>query len=188
MRKLSGMIYYKRLWISSYKQLFVIGLLVLAYASEAQTSDEQAKHPVIDIRPFLAKDGHALPAADEKTYSITITVINIRSREGVIRFKFYDDSTPFPHDKGFLRIVVPKTEFEGDSFTVTYQGFTSKNMAIALSDDENNNVDLDMGWFFPKEGHAFSDYYHTAFRRPVYSDFDFFLDSDRKVVMKLRYY
>lgn len=182
------MIFYKRTLIFSCKQLLAIGLLALPFTSVAQLDNKKPDHPIVDIRPFLVKDGHALPKEDEKTYSITITVTNIRSRDGVIRFKFYDDSKPFPHDTGFLRIVVPKTEFEGDSFTVTYHGFVSKNMAIALGDDENNNVELDMGWFFPKEGHAFSDYYHTAFRRPVYDDFDFFLDSDRKVVMKMRYY
>lgn len=124
----------------------------------------------------------------EQTYSITITVTDIRNTEGVIRFKFYDDTTPFPHDFGFLRVVIPKTELTGDSLIVTYSGFTSKNMAIALLDDENDNWKLDMGWFLPKEGHAFSDYYHTALRKPVYKDFRFLLTGDKKVVMKMKYY
>lgn len=132
----------------------------------------------------------AKPAREEKeTYSITITVRNIRNTKGVIRFKFYDDDTRFPHDTGFLRIVVPKTDMKGDSITVTYHGFVSKNMAIALQDDENNDMKLDMGWFLPKEGHAFSDYYHsTMLRKPVYEDFDFFLSGDKKVDMRMRYY
>lgn len=127
--------------------------------------------------------------ASEETFSITITVQNIRNDKGVIRFKFYDDETRFPHDTGFLRVVVPKTEMKGDSITVTYHGFKSKNMGIALQDDENNDMKLDMGWFLPKEGHAFSDYYHTSMiRRPVYDDFAFVLKGDKKVVMKMRYY
>lgn len=127
--------------------------------------------------------------AEAATYSITITVRNIRNDKGVIRFKFYDDNTRFPHDTGFLRTVVPKTEMKGDSITVTYHGFVSKNMAIALQDDENNDMKLDMGWFLPKEGHAFSDYYHaTMLRKPVYDDFDFVLTGDKKVEMKMRYY
>lgn len=132
----------------------------------------------------------AKPAREEKeTYSITITVRNIRNTKGVIRFKFYDDDTRFPHDTGFLRMVVPKTDMKGDSITVTYHGFVSKNMAIALQDDENNDMKLDMGWFLPKEGHAFSDYYHsTMLRKPVYEDFDFFLSGDKKVDMRMRYY
>ena len=77
----------------------------------------------------------------------------------------------------------------GDSLTVTYSGFVSRNMGIALQDDENNNVKLDMGWFLPKEGHAFSDYYHSSIvRKPVYSDFDFVLTGNKKVLMKMHYY
>ena len=111
---------------------------------------------------------------DEKaeTYSITITVTNMRNHKGVIRFKFFDDSTPFPHDTGFKKVVVKKSEIIGDSFTVTYGGFKSQFMGIALLDDENDNWKLDLGWFLPKEGHAFSDYYHTALRRPVYKERD----------------
>jgi uncharacterized protein (DUF2141 family) len=128
---------------------------------------------------------------EEKTaevYSITVTVKNIRNKEGVIRFKFYDDTTPFPDLNGFLKVVVPKTEITGDSLTMTFHGFKSQHMAIALLDDENNNVKLDFGWFLPKEGHAFSDYYHSALRRPVYEDFRFFLSADKKVLMKMKYY
>ncbi|CAN5158149.1 hypothetical protein BH09BAC3_BH09BAC3_17150 [soil metagenome] len=124
----------------------------------------------------------------EETYSITITVTGIRNTNGTIRFKFYDDLTGFPHDTGFLKIVVDKSEVVNGTLTKTYYGFKPQSMAIALLDDENNDVKLDMGWFFPKEGHAFSDYYHSALRRPVYSDFKFILTENRKVVMKMKYY
>lgn len=132
--------------------------------------------------------GKLSPESLEITYSITITVTNIRNSEGVIRFKFYDDTTPFPHDLGFLRVVIPKTELTGDSLKVTYSGFTSKNMAIALLDDENDNWKLDMGWFLPKEGHAFSNYFHSALRKPIYKDFSFLLEGDKQVLMKMKYY
>jgi uncharacterized protein (DUF2141 family) len=124
----------------------------------------------------------------EETYSITITVRNIRNHKGVIRFKFFDDNTPFPDKTGFLRKVVSKSQVTGDSLQVTYDGFTSKNMGIALLDDENDNWELDFGWFFPKEGHAFADYYHTSLRRPVYKDFRFLLTGNKKVIMKMKYY
>jgi len=135
-----------------------------------------------------AKTEKKLVAKKEETYSITITVTNIRNHKGVIRFKFFDDSTPFPHDTGFRKVVVEKSAIKGDSFTVTYNGFISRYMGIALLDDENDNWKLDMGWFLPKEGHAFSDYHHTALRKPVYKDFRFLLTGDKKVVMKMKYY
>jgi uncharacterized protein (DUF2141 family) len=146
--------------------------------------------PVVDVSSLIAKATGKVTEKGVKTYSITITVTHIRNNKGSIRFKFYDDSTPFPHDTGILRVVIPKSEIDlkDGAFTVSYDGFVSKNMAIALSDDENDNVDLDMGWLLPKEGHAFSDYHHTALRRPVYKDFDFFLDGDKHVIMKMKYY
>ncbi|MBX7126045.1 MAG: DUF2141 domain-containing protein [Cyclobacteriaceae bacterium] len=122
------------------------------------------------------------------TYKISITVTHIRNRNGVIRFKFFDDKTPFPHDLGIRKVVVPKTQVVNDTLRITCEGFISQPMAIALLDDENNNCELDFGWFLPKEGHAFSDYYHTALRRPVYEDFRFILTGDREVTMRMKYY
>ncbi len=58
-----------------------------------------------------------------ETYSITVTVTNIRNHKGVIRFKFYDDTTPFPDKNGFLKVVIPKSEINGNSFTRTFFGF-----------------------------------------------------------------
>jgi uncharacterized protein (DUF2141 family) len=137
---------------------------------------------------FMENEDLPRPHKEETTYSVTITVTNIRNKNGVIRFKFYDEATPFPHDKGFLRIVVPKSQVKDGIFTATYDGFTSKVMGIALQDDENDDWKLDMGWLLPKEGHAFSDYYHTAFRKPVFSDFKFLLTGNKHVIMKMRYY
>lgn len=170
--------------------LFILLFSYTAFCQGDLTADKNSVTytSVLDVTAAIEKVSGKPIEASDNTYSITITVTNIRNTKGVIRFKFYDDSTPFPHDTGFLRIVVPKSEIKNGSFTATYKGFTSKNMAIALSDDENDNIELDMGWFFPKEGHAFSNYYHTAFRRPVYDDFDFLLNADKTVVMKMRYY
>lgn len=128
------------------------------------------------------------PGPEEKTCAITITVTGIRNNKGTLRFKFYDEGSPFPHDTGFLKIVVDKREVVDGTLTKTYYGFKKQSMGIALLDDENNDLKLEMGWFFPKEGHAFSDYYHSALRKPVYSDFRFVLTGDRKVTMIMKYY
>ncbi|MCZ8021618.1 MAG: DUF2141 domain-containing protein [Chryseotalea sp.] len=171
----------------SFSFLFLILFCFSISTTQAQFIAELTEKP-INITNYLVNIDNSNISSKKETYSITITVTNIRSRKGSIRFKFYDDATPFPHDTGILRMVVPKTEFEGNTFTVTVEGLPSRNMGIALLDDENDDNELDMGWFFPKEGHAFSDYFHTAFRKPTYDDFDFVLNADRKVVMKVRYY
>lgn len=163
---------------------FVVVLSVTPFLLSAQNDSVEYKASNKEIR---AEKNPAVEKKEE-TYSITITVTHIRNHDGVIRFKFFDDSTPFPHDTGFRKVVVKKSEITGDSFTVTYDGFISRYMGVALLDDENDNWKLDFGWFLPKEGHAFSDYYHTALRKPVYKDFRFLLTGDKKVVMKMKYY
>lgn len=146
-------------------------------------------HNLTDTSSVIMENSdRPLPAAGIPTYAITITVTNIRNKEGVIRFKFYDAATPFPDKRGFLRIVVPKSNVIDNTFTTTYYGFPSMIMGIALLDDENSNWELDKGWFLPTEGHAFSDYLHTSLRKPVYSDFAFMLSGDRHVIMKMKYY
>jgi uncharacterized protein (DUF2141 family) len=174
------------------KIIFLLIVLVPSMA-HAQRDSLYAKvfhssNPKDKLTVFMFNEAIALPSTGETTYSVTITVTNIRNKNGVIRFKFYDETTPFPHDKGFLRIVVPKSEIVDGTYTATYQGFASKVMGIALQDDENSNWKLDMGWFLPKEGHAFSNYYHAALRRPVFSDFKFLLVGDTHVIMKMKYY
>lgn len=146
------------------------------------------KNPNDTYSVLVVNENISRPSRHEATYSITITVTEIRNKKGVLYFKFYDDAAPFPHDKGFLNIVVPKSEVVGDTFTATYEGFTTKTMGISLLDDENSDLKLDMGWVFPKEGHAFSDYYHKAYRRPNYSDFLFTLTGNKEVMMKMKYY
>lgn len=167
---------------------FLGPLLAVAQSDSLLASSFRTHNPNDRYSVVMENEHIPLPAEGERTYSITITVTDIRNKNGVIRFKFFDEATPFPDDKGFLRIAVPKSQITGTTFTATYYGFTSKMMGIALLDDENSNWKLDVGWFFPKEGHAFSDYYHTSLRRPVYSDFKFLLFGDRHVTMKMKYY
>ncbi len=192
MQRPNSLIYFIPSPVLSSRNLFIATCLCLFAFGEMNGQSESTgiKTPILETPKEVVAStiGAKDTEHSEKTYSISIVVINIRNRKGVIRFKFYDDATGFPHDTGFLKVVVPKTEMRGDSLVVTYSGFKSQNMGIALLDDENNNVKLDMGWFLPKEGHAFSDYYHSALRRPVYKDFDFFLMSNKTVKMKMKYY
>jgi uncharacterized protein (DUF2141 family) len=166
-------------------------ILFISDEGQAQTDSVRSFHYFNSddgYSVFLESKSRPLPGAKDSTYSITIVVKNVRNRNGVIRFKFYDDRTPFPHDEGFLRIIVPKSKVINNEFTATYHGFKSGYMGIALHDDENSNKKLDFNWFLPSEGYAFSDYYHTSFLRPKFSSFRFQLKEDKLVVMTMRYH
>jgi len=55
-------------------------------------------------------------------------------------------------------------------------------------DDEDFDREMAYGLFLPKEGFAFSDYYHTGMSKPGFEDFDFTLGKENKtVIMKIRY-
>jgi uncharacterized protein (DUF2141 family) len=176
-----------------FRNVIILFFCTLSAFAQAQSDSVMARgfrstNPNDKYSVFMENEDLPKPGKAAPSYSITVTVTGIRNKKGVIRFKFYDEATAFPHDKGFLRIIVPKSEVKDGTFTATYSGFTSKVMGIALQDDENDDWKLDMGWLLPKEGHAFSDYYHTALRKPVFSDFKFLLTGDRQVIMKMRYY
>ena len=173
--------------------LFVARFLFIPFWAWAQTDSLgigtfRSHNPHDKRSAFLEPTTNLHREEGGKLYSITITVTNIRNQDGVIRFKFYDDSTPFPHDLGFLRIVVQKNEVKNGTFTATYFGFPPGYMAIALHDDENCNKKLDFSWFLPKEGYAFSDYYYPRLQRPDYSDFRFLLKENKVVVMRMKYH
>ena len=129
-----------------------------------------------------------LSSASPENFSITITITGVRSTKGSILIKFYDDQMRFPDTDGFRIVRVSKSLMVGDRITVTYHDFSSKYMGVSLLDDENDNLKLDFGLMFPREGHAFSDYHHTALRKPMYEDFRFHLTENKNVVMKMKYY
>jgi len=173
-------------------QLCVIGLWVPFFSIAQNHGDPLLSFSQFSTTDknslFLENDFQALSKATVSSYSITVVIINIRNTKGVIRLKFYDDNAPFPHDTGFLRIVINKAQIENRTFTATYHGFTSKYIGIALHDDENSNKKLDFEWFIPREGYAFSDYYHTSLLRPKFSSFRFQLKEDKLVIMTMRYH
>src|SRR5258708_409816 len=105
------------------KIILFLSALMIPSLAEAQSDSVVYKASSKEIK--IEKN---IVAKKEDTYSITITVTNMRNHDGVIRFKFFDDSTPFPNDTGFRKVVVKKSEIIGNSFTVTYDGFISRYM------------------------------------------------------------
>ena len=69
----------------------------------------------------------------------------------------------------------------------TFKGIPAGVYGLALLDDENKNTKMDYGWLLPKEGFGFGDYYHTKWSAPHFNDFKFYLNTDRSVLMKIRY-
>ncbi|MCC6370579.1 MAG: DUF2141 domain-containing protein, partial [Bacteroidia bacterium] len=74
------------------------------------------------------------------------------------------------------------------AFSIVYDDLKPGVYGIAILDDENTNEKMDYGWFLPKEGFGFSDYYHSNMSHPKFESFDFVLKKEaKKVEIKLRY-
>lgn len=119
---------------------------------------------------------------------LRISITGIRSSEGTIRLYFYTSNDSFEKEKPLFTRAAPKTGMANGTLTLSYSDIKPGTYGIALLDDENNNLDMDYGWFLPKEGFGFSNHYHTGFSKPKLSDFDFTLGSGVLTVeIRIRY-
>ncbi|MDZ4308643.1 DUF2141 domain-containing protein [Allopontixanthobacter sp.] len=93
----------------------------------------------------------------EQASTITVTVTNMRSTEGVVRACITARSKGFPKcdasDAGSINVVAPAAE----TVTFSFTNVTPGRYAIALLHDENNNGKADRAlMMMPTEGFGFS--------------------------------
>ena len=129
----------------------------------------------------------SLDLSSENTHDITVTVSNIRNGKGRIQLQVYDTSASFADEKPLKEYYVSKKSMKDNSVTYKIEGLKTGTYGIALLDDENANKEMDYSWMMPSEGFGFSDYYHTAWSKPKFSQFKFYLSEDKKVKIKIRY-
>lgn len=121
------------------------------------------------------------------TYSISVTIKNIRNKSGRIQLHIYKTQKGYSERKGWKSVLLYKNKMQGSTLKYTFKGIPGGVYGLALLDDENNNTKMDYGWLLPKEGFGFADYYHTKWSTPHFNDFKFHLNADRSVMMKVRY-
>lgn len=120
--------------------------------------------------------------------TLTIEFTNIRSNEGQLLLGIYTSQEDYVNKKAIKKVTVYKTEVKDGKTTTTIEGLTPGTYGIALLDDEDFDRKMAYGLILPKEGFAFSDYYHKGMSRPTFEDFDFTLGKeDKTIVMKIRY-
>lgn len=119
---------------------------------------------------------------------LTIEFTNVRNIKGQLLLGVYTSQTNYANKKAIKKQTVLKTELVNGKLTATIKGLLPGTYGIALLDDEDYDRKMNYGLFLPKEGFAFSDYYHTGMSKPTFEDFKFILGKEnKKVVMKLRY-
>lgn len=126
-------------------------------------------------------------SSNKSTYSVSVTVKKLRNAKGSVQIQVYKDQTSFADEKPWKTYTFSKKSVSGGQLSFKISDLPKGTYGFTLLDDENNNKEMDYGLLMPKEGFGFSDYYHTAWSRPVFNDFKFDLSADKKVYMSVRY-
>jgi uncharacterized protein (DUF2141 family) len=113
------------------------------------------------------------------SYSLTVTVNELRNSKGEIQFTLYNTEGSLPDEK-YKKYYKKKNALinEGSS-TVTFNNLPKGKYAINILHDENKNGKIDKGFMLPKEGIGFSNYESIGLsNRPKFSKASFELNSD----------
>jgi len=120
--------------------------------------------------------------------TITIEFTNIRNNKGQFCLGVYTNQKDYANKIAVKKQKVIKSTMKDGKLTTKIEGLSPGTYGIALLDDEDFDRKMDYGFLLPKEGFAFSDYYHTGMSRPSFEDFDFVLGKEDKTIeMKIRY-
>ena len=120
-------------------------------------------------------------------YTVKIKVSNVRNNIGTMQFQVYRNQETFGKETPYKQFRTSKKVVKNKTMTYEIKGLKAGTYGIALLDDENSNKEMDYSWLVPVEGFGFSDYYHTGWSKPKFNSFKFELNSNKSVVMKVRY-
>jgi len=127
-------------------------------------------------------------SSEPKLVAITLHFTNLKTPKGCLQYGIYKDEESFKNDRPIKLIRVPKSAIINGKVTSTLQ-LPPGLYGISVLDDENANGLMDYNFVgLPKEGFAFSNYYHEGLSRPVFTQFKFDLQSEPiTLVCKFRY-
>jgi uncharacterized protein (DUF2141 family) len=121
--------------------------------------------------------------------SLTIEIDEFRNpKEGNILIAIFTDQLNFKNDISLKNWTVPKEKLIKGVFKETVK-LPLGEYGIAILDDEDINGKMSYNFFgIPKEGYGFSDFNHSGFKKPMFSDFKFSVSDSTDIIrIKLRY-
>lgn len=126
-------------------------------------------------------------SSGDGTFTLSVVIKNVRNKKGRVQLQLYKNKEQYAEEKGWKSAHVYKKDMKNNTLKYNFSGLQPGVYGIALLDDENKNTVMDYGWILPKEGFGFGDYYHTKWSTPSFSDFKFYLKSDKSVTILIRY-
>lgn len=126
--------------------------------------------------------------SQQKLFSLTVEVSNLRNNEGSVVFALYNREDAFPdeHYNKYYKKMIGKIE-NGKS-SVIFKDLPEGKYAVNILHDEDNNGKIKKGFLLPKEGIGFSNYQSIGIgNKPKFSKASFMLHRDFKIDVKVIY-
>ena len=124
----------------------------------------------------------------KETFSLKITVNNLRNSKGVIQFALYTKEGSIPDEKYKKHYAKAVANIINNSATYTFNDLPKGKYAINILHDENENGKIDKKFILPKEGIGFSNYESIGLsNRPKFSKASFELNADTEKTIKVIY-
>ena len=125
---------------------------------------------------------------NEETYSLTITVKDLRNSKGVVQFSIYNKEGSIPDEKYKKYYKKDSIAINDRTATITFNGLPKGRYAINILHDENKNGKVDKKFILPKEGIGFSNYESIGMsNRPKFSKASFEVSSNIEKVITIIY-
>lgn len=115
---------------------------------------------------------------------VTVQLKDIRNTKGSIHYLLFNSEKGYPDDesKGFRKGSVKADE---EKFSIP--DLPPGEYALSVIHDENDNGKLDTFLGIPKEGFGFSNNPKVYFGPPSFKKSKFKLESDEKIILKMKY-
>lgn len=125
---------------------------------------------------------------EEKTYPLTVKVMDLRNSKGLVQFALYntEDSFPDEHYKNYYRKLTAK--IANSTSTVTFENLPVGRYAVNILHDEDEDGKIKKGIILPKEGIGFSNFKSLKItNRPSFKKAAFDLDSQKSIEVVVIY-
>lgn len=143
------------------------------------------KAPLITL-VFCGLLSLGLTSTTTSTCSITVKVVGIQNKDGVIEIGLYNTPSKFPTPGKTFKKGRPS--ISGKEVTYTFENLAKGDYALAIYHDENNDKVCNRNFFgIPTEAYAFSNNYRPILSIPKFSSCSFSVDGKKHVTILLIY-
>jgi len=123
----------------------------------------------------------------QETYSLTLTVKNLRNSKGVVQFAIYNKDGTIPDEKYKKYYRKDIAAISNNTATITFN-LPKGTYAVNILHDEDKDGKIDKGFILPKEGVGFSNYKSIGLtNRPKFSKASFDISTNTTKTITIIY-